>query len=349
MPTILITGGCGYIGSHTAIELLNENRFDVISIDNLSHSTERTLERIEAITGKRMLNYAIDLRELEATRMVFEAHNDIVGVIHFAALKSVAESVNVPLTYYDNNLGGLINILRCCAEYGVANFIFSSSCSIYGNISQLPVKEDSPVNKVESPYANTKLIGEQIMQDFCRAGKAVSCVSLRYFNPVGAHTSGLNGEVPSNRPNNLVPMITQAAAGLIPRLTVYGGDYPTRDGTCIRDYVHVTDIAIAHIKALDYLMHASQKNLYEVFNLGSGKGVSVLEAIEAFQRVTGQQLPYHIGPRRAGDVQAIYSDCSKARKQLGWTATRSIDDMMASAWKWQQTLLHEQQQLFIEG
>jgi len=338
MPAILITGGCGYIGSHTAIEILNENRFDVISIDNLSNSSEDTIDRIEAITGQRMLNYAIDLRDREAVRHVFEKHPDIVGVIHFAALKSVGESVEEPLLYYDNNFGSLISILQCCEEFEVANFIFSSSCSIYGNIDELPVTEDTLIWQVESPYANTKIVGEQILKDLTRARRDINCISLRYFNPAGAHESGLNGEIPTNRPNNLVPVITQAAAGLIPQLKVFGGDYDTRDGSCIRDFIHVSDIAIAHIKALNYLLEHRNESQYDVFNLGTGQGISILEAIHAFERVTGQSCNYSIVDRREGDVVAIYSDCSKANEKLGWVAERSIDEMMASAWKWQQTL-----------
>lgn len=341
MPTILITGGCGYIGSHTAIELLEENRFNVISIDNLSNATEEVLDRIEAVTGKRMTNYAIDLCDLQATREVFEANPDIVGVIHFAAFKSVGESVEQPLWYYENNFSSLINVLKCCETYGVPHVIFSSSCSIYGNVDQLPVSEDTPVKDVESPYASTKLVGERILQDFVRSCDEVKCISLRYFNPVGAHASGLNGELPGNRPSNLVPAITQTAAGLLPQLTVFGGDYETRDGSCIRDFIHVTDIAIAHIKALDYLMAEQQEAPYEVYNLGTGQGVSIFEAISAFEQVTGQQLNYVVGERRPGDVVAIYSDSSRAKERLGWEATRGIREMMASAWKWQENLSRE--------
>lgn len=341
MPAILITGGCGYIGSHTAIEILEENCFDVLSIDNLSNSTESVLDRIENITGKRIKNYQIDLRDIEATREVFETHPEIVGVIHFAALKSVAESVEEPLLYYDNNFLSLINILKCCKEFDISNLIFSSSCSIYGNIDSLPVREETMIQQVESPYANTKLIGEQIIRDFTKANPNMNCISLRYFNPVGAHKSGLNGEVPTNRPNNLVPVITQAASGLIPHLTVYGGDYDTRDGSCIRDFIHVTDIAIAHIKGLNYLLEGKNKTPFNVFNLGSGEGVSVLEMIEAFERVTGERLNYTVGDRRDGDVVAIYSDCSKAERELGWVAELGIDEMMDSAWKWQQGLNRE--------
>ncbi|MDX2282561.1 MAG: UDP-glucose 4-epimerase GalE [Bacteroidia bacterium] len=343
MPTILITGGCGYIGSHTAVELLERGQAEVISIDNLCNSSEQTLDRIEAITGKRMRNYAVDLCDLEATREVFRQHPDIEGVIHFAALKSVGESVEQPLRYFHNNTESLLNILACCKEFGVKGLIFSSSCSLYGNISSLPVTEETPLSEPESPYAYTKLLGERILKDFTRAHAGTQVIALRYFNPVGAHHTGLIGEDPINKPSNLVPVITQTASGLIPKMSVFGGDYPTRDGSCVRDYVHVTDIALAHLTALEYLREGRQEALYDVYNLGSGQGVTVLEAIGAFERNTGVQLRYEVGPRRPGDVVAIYSDCSKALRQLGWTAERGIDEMMRSAWKWQQHVNAERQ------
>ncbi|MDX1909085.1 MAG: UDP-glucose 4-epimerase GalE [Bacteroidia bacterium] len=334
-PIILITGGSGYIGSHTAIELINEGRYEVVSLDSHVNSSNRTLDRIEEITGTRIRAYDVDLCDLAATRQVFADNQGIAGVVHFAALKSVGDSVENPLGYYENNLLSLINILKLCEEFAVPNFIFSSSCSIYGNISSLPVTEETLVSEPESPYAYTKLVGERIIRDFCQISQHVRGISLRYFNPVGSHASGLNGEAPIGRPNNLVPVITQTAAGLIPQMTVFGGDYPTRDGSCVRDYIHVTDIAIAHLKALDHLVKHPDGKAYDAFNLGSGQGVSVLEAIEAFERITGQQLNYVVGPRRPGDVVAIYSDCSKARDVLGWTPQYGIDEMIASAWKWQ--------------
>lgn len=342
--SILITGGCGYIGSHTAIALLEQGKEDVISIDNYINSSPETLDRVEAITGKRFINYDIDLRNAEAVDKVFENHPDITGVIHFAALKAVGESVAKPLYYYENNMLGLINILKSCSQHGVKHVIFSSSCTVYGEIDPgfLPVKENTPVQPANSPYGWTKHMGEQIMQDFLHtAPEGFKGIALRYFNPVGAHASGLNGELPNGRPSNLVPFITQSAAGLLPPLTVFGGDYPTRDGTCIRDYIHVSDIAEAHVKALEYLAQGKQEDDFDTINLGSGTGVTVLEAIQAFERAAGQELVYHVGDRRPGDVSAIYSDCSKAKELLGWIPQNGIDDMMASAWKWQQQLLEK--------
>lgn len=342
MAKILITGGCGYIGSHTAIEILQEGRYGIVSVDNFSNSSTTVLDRIQSITGQEMKNYSIDLCHLDATRQVFIENPDIVGVIHFAASKSVGESVEKPLDYYNNNFTSLINILRSCEEFGVRHVIFSSSCSVYGNIDTLPVTEETPLaDRVESPYANTKRVGEQIMSDFLATANDMSGIALRYFNPVGGHVSGLNGELPINRPSNLVPVITQVASGIIPKLTVFGSDYDTRDGSCIRDYIHVTDIAIAHIKAMDYLLKEKNEEAYEFFNLGSGDGVTVLEAIEAFERNTGLSLNYEIGPRRPGDVGAIYSDSSKALERFGWETQFGIDEMMTSAWKWQETLNSE--------
>ncbi|MEO0896482.1 MAG: UDP-glucose 4-epimerase GalE [Bacteroidota bacterium] len=337
MAKILITGGTGYIGSHTAIELMMEGRFEVISIDNLVNSSDRTVDRLTEITGKRLKNYNVDLCDLDATRAVFAENPDIVGVIHFAALKAVGESVEQPLRYYSNNFNSMMNILSCCREFDVHNFIFSSSCSVYGNIDKLPVTEETPVTETESPYAHTKLVGERIIEDFSKVSD-VNCIALRYFNPVGGHASGLNGEDPINKPNNLVPVITRTAAGIIPKMTVFGGDYPTRDGTCIRDYIHVTDIAKAHMNAMDYLLESKNGAKYERFNLGSGNGVTVLEAIEAFEKVSGVKLNYEIGDRRPGDVISIYSDSSLAKEKLGWVAEKGIEEMMASAWKWQEYL-----------
>lgn len=341
MSAILITGGTGYIGSHTAIELLKGGRYEVISIDNHINSSARTLDRVEAITGKRMLNYNVDATDRAAVEEVFKNHPNIVGVIHFAALKAVGESVEKPLDYYGNNFGSLINLLHCCEKYDVGAFIFSSSCSVYGNIKQLPVTEESPVAETESPYAHTKLVGERIIQDFIKASEKVNAIALRYFNPVGGDESGLNGEDPVNRPSNLVPVITMVAAGLMPKLSVFGGDYDTRDGSCVRDYIHVTDIAQAHIKAIDFLVEGRNTEQYDLFNLGSGNGVTVLEAIEAFERITGKSLNYEVAPRREGDVVAIYSDSSKAKELLAWEANLGIDEMMASAWKWQENLMAE--------
>jgi UDP-glucose 4-epimerase len=343
MASILVTGGCGYIGSHTIVELLRQGRFSVISADNLSNASEKTLDRIEALTGQRVRNYATDLSDREGVEEIFRNHPDIAGVIHFAALKSVGESVEKPLFYYENNILSLTRLLDACLRHGVKQFIFSSSCSLYGNIQQLPVNEDTPLSEPESPYAYTKLVGERILKDVVRIAPGLKAIALRYFNPVGADASGLIGEVPLGRPSNLVPAITQAASGWIPQMTVFGGDYDTRDGSCVRDYIHVSDIADAHLMALDYLMEGKNEAPFEVYNLGSGQGVTVLEAIHAFEAASGIRPPYVIGPRRAGDVVAIYSDSSRAKARLGWEARRDIAEMMASAWKWQQRLNEERE------
>ncbi|MFK7973186.1 MAG: UDP-glucose 4-epimerase GalE [Bacteroidia bacterium] len=343
--SILITGGCGYIGSHTLISLLEGGNDQVISIDNYLNSSAQTIDRIEQVTGKRVLNYAIDLCDEKALNEVFDKHSDITGIIHFAALKAVGDSVEKPLFYYRNNMQGLINLLQQCQNRHIKNFIFSSSCTVYGEIdpSYLPVKENTPLQPANSPYGWTKHMGEQIMQDFlATAPEDFQGIALRYFNPVGAHPTGLIGELPNGRPSNLVPFITQSAAGILPPLAVFGDDYPTRDGTCIRDYIHVSDIAEAHVLALSYLMAGKQDGKFDVYNLGSGNGVTVLEAIQAFERASGRKLEYNIAPRRSGDVSAIYSDSSKAAEQLGWIPKFGIDDMMASAWKWQQGLVESQ-------
>lgn len=338
MPTILITGGTGYIGSHTAIEIINQGNYEVISIDNQMNSSIEALDRVEAITGKRLKNYSVDVCDLKAVEEIFDQHPDIEGVIHFAALKAVGESVAEPLRYYRNNFVSLLNMLQCCEKYEVSNFIFSSSCTVYGDISDIPVTEKTPTTEAASPYGCTKLYGERMIQDFIFASKHVKAIALRYFNPVGGHDSGLNGEDPINRPNNLVPVITQTASGIIPKITVFGGDYDTRDGSCIRDYIHVVDIATAHIKAMDYLVAKKNTEAYERFNLGSGEGVSVLEAIHAFEKVTGVSVNYEVGDRRPGDVEKIYSDSSLAKEKLGWEPKYGIEEMMASAWKWQENL-----------
>lgn len=333
--TIIVTGGAGYIGSHTIIELLENTNYNVISIDNLSNSSSKTFKRIEKITGKKIVNYVVDLCDKKKTEAVFEKENNIAGIIHFAAFKSVPESVNDPYSYYSNNINSLLNILECCLKYNINNFIFSSSCSVYGNISELPVKETTPLGKAESPYAFTKQIGEELIKDYAKAFPALSTIALRYFNPVGAHLSGLIGEDPINRPTSLVPVITQTAIGKIKQMTVHGTDYDTRDGSCIRDYIHVTDIAIAHIKGLEYILQKKQKNNFSIFNLGTGNGVSVLEAIHAFEKITNEKLNYTIGPKRPGDVSAIYSDTSLSEKELEWKTKFSLDQMMETAWKWE--------------
>ncbi|MCG9912359.1 MAG: UDP-glucose 4-epimerase GalE [Flavobacteriales bacterium] len=338
LSCVLVTGGAGYIGSHTIIELFNAGVQTVISVDNYSNSTEETYARIEAVCGKNPVHYEADISHPGHLKTICKAHPEIQGIIHFAALKAVGESVEKPLEYYRNNLDGLLHVLECVAEFQIKSFIFSSSCTVYGQTSVFPVNENTPLSEPESPYGYTKLAGERIIRDFAVIHPEIHCVLLRYFNPVGAHPSGLIGEIQLQKPNNLVPIITMSAAGILPAFSVHGNDYPTRDGTCIRDYVHVCDIADAHVKALRFSQSEVQTVNPEIFNLGSGEGVSVLEAIKAFERVNQLVLNYAIGPRRAGDISAIYSDSSKAEKQLQWKPAYTLDDMMASAWKWQQNL-----------
>ncbi|MDF1672243.1 MAG: UDP-glucose 4-epimerase GalE [Vicingaceae bacterium] len=335
---ILITGGSGYIGSHTIIEIFKNTDWEVLSIDNYSNSSELSYQRIEDITGKKPTYFNVDLRDLEATEKVFSENIGIDGIIHFAAFKAVGESVEEPLMYYDNNLNSLANVLKCQEKFKIPNLIFSSSCSVYGNIDELPVTESSHLAKAESPYAYTKQIGEVMLQDFAKTNPLFKTIALRYFNPVGAHLSGLNGELSSNRPNNLVPFITQTAIGKHDKLTVFGSDYPTRDGTCVRDYIHVSDIANAHVVALKKLFEEKSFPAYDVINLGTGNGVTVLEAINAFEKVSEKKLNFDIGERRDGDVGEIYADNTKAKQVLGWEAKTTIDEMMDSAWKWEQYL-----------
>lgn len=331
---ILITGGTGYIGSHTIVELI-ENGYDVISIDNYINSSEEPVKRIAEITGKHIKNYVTDLCDKEALESVFQQNQDIEGIIHFAALKAVGESVEKPLLYYKNNISGLINLLACCRQYDVSNFIFSSSCSVYGNVDSLPVTENTPISQAESPYAHTKQIGEEIVRNALK-GTGTQSILLRYFNPGGAHPSGLMGESPINPALNLVPIITELAAGIREKLVVFGTDYDTRDGSCIRDYIHVVDLANAHVKAMDFMLAGKQDQDTEIFNLGIGQGVTVLEAIKAFEDISNIKLPYTLGPRRDGDVIAVYADYSKAKRELGWDPKYSIQDIMKTAWMWQQ-------------
>ncbi len=334
--TVLVTGGCGYIGSHTIIDLL-EKGYGVVSLDNLSNSSEKALERVKKITGREVKNYKLDLRDFSALRQMFAEWPHVHGIIHFAALKSVGESVQKPLLYYENNIGGLVNLLRCVREFGVKNFVFSSSCSVYGNAKKLPVTEDAPLQEAESPYARTKQMGEDICRDFIRAWpQKHRCVLLRYFNPAGAHPSGLTGEAPGKEAENLVPVLTEAALGLREEVVVFGDDYPTRDGSCIRDYIHIMDLAEAHSLALAFADRQKSAGTCEVFNLGSGKGTTVLEAIAAFERSTGVDLPWRIGPRRPGDVIAVYANYDKAARLLGWKPRYGIDDIMRTAWAWSQ-------------
>ncbi len=337
MATIIVTGGAGYIGSHTIIELLTSTDFKVVSIDNFSNSTSRSYQRIKDISGKSFDSLELDLCNNKELNAQLSKIADIVGIIHFAAFKSVPESVADPLLYYNNNLNSLTNILNFAKEKKIKNFIFSSSCSVYGNADELPVTENTPLKAAESPYGHTKQIGEEIINFMCKAIPELNAVLLRYFNPVGAHPSGKIGEFPLNRPNNLVPIITQTAVGKN-SLTVFGNDFDTRDGSCIRDYIHVSDIADAHVKALNYLIENKNKKKSTVFNLGTGNGVSVLEAIRSFEKVSGKKLNYTIGSRRDGDVVAIYANNNLAKTELNWIPRFSLDDMMGSAWKWQQNL-----------
>ena len=335
---ILITGGAGYIGSHTIIEIIENTDWEVISVDNFFNSSEETYARIKEITGKDIKHYNVDLRNLSATESVFIENPDIMGVIHFAAFKAVGESVENPLMYYDNNINSLNNILKCQSKFNVPNLIFSSSCSVYGNVEELPVTENSKLSKPESPYAYTKQIGEIMVDDFIKVNDSLKAISLRYFNPVGAHLSGLNGELSNTKPNNLVPYITQTAIGKLDCLTVFGDDYDTRDGTCIRDYIHVSDIANAHVLALENLLNEKIEKSHDILNLGTGNGVTVLEAITAFEKVSGNKLNYKIGGRREGDVATIYADNEKAKNILNWKSKISLDEMMLSAWKWEKNL-----------
>jgi UDP-glucose 4-epimerase len=332
---IIVTGGAGYIGSHTIIELIHEGNFEIISIDNFSNSKPLAIDLIENITGVKIKNYAIDLCDNTALDKVFEIEKNIIGIIHFAAYKYVQESTVFPNKYYHNNLESLINILEACKKHHINHFIFSSSCSIYGNIELLPVNEQTAIGKAESPYAYTKQIGEKIVEDFVRVYKEMKAINLRYFNPAGSHISGMIGEMPTKNYFNVVPIVTRTAIGKMPPMKVFGKELPTRDGTCIRDYIHVSDIAVAHIKALQYLINnTTTQNLF-AFNIGSGEGVSVLEAIHSFEKVSGQKLNYELGDARHGDVVAIYSDSSLANKELGWTCKYTLDDMMDSAWRWE--------------
>jgi len=343
MNKILVTGGCGYIGGHTIVDLI-ENGFDVISIDNLSRGSLKMLHGIEKVVGRPVKNYKVDLCDLEDTEAVFIENPDIIGVIHFAAYKSVPESVKEPLKYFRNNINSLVNILQCAQEYDVNNFVFSSSCSVYGNAKKLPVVESAPLAEPESPYARTKVMGEAICRDFSVQNKRFQATLLRYFNPVGAHPSSLIGEL-QETPENLVPVITQTAIGKRKEMSVFGSDYPTRDGSCVRDYIHVMDIANAHTKALQYLIKGKNKENCEIFNMGSGNGVTVLELIAAFEKVSGQKLNYKVAPRRAGDVEQVYANNSKAKERLGWEAKYNLDQMMETAWNWEVALKRESEKV----
>lgn len=335
MHKILVTGGLGFIGSHTVVELQNEG-FEVVIIDDLSNSTIDVLDKITSITNIKPSFFKIDLKDKKAVTNFFN-ENTIDGVIHFAASKAVGESVEKPLEYYENNIGSLINLLRQMKDKKVNNFIFSSSCTVYGQADKLPITENAPIKPAESPYGNTKQIGEEIIKDTTKISE-LKAVALRYFNPIGAHESAKIGELPIGIPQNLIPFVTQTAAGLRKELSVFGKDYPTPDGTAIRDYIHVVDLAKAHIIAMQRLLKNNQKKPFEIFNIGTGKGNSVLEVIQSFEKVTGLKLNYKFVDRREGDITAAYADTTIANNELGWKAKLTLEDALLSAWKWQQTL-----------
>lgn len=333
---ILVTGGLGFIGSHTVVELQNEG-FDVVVIDNLSNSSIDVLQGIENITGKKPHFENIDLRDKKSVQDFFIMHNNISGVIHFAASKAVGESVENPLLYYENNINALVYLLQELKDKSEACFIFSSSCTVYGQAKVMPITENAPVQSAMSPYGNTKQIGEEIITDVAKVS-AIKAILLRYFNPIGAHSSSEIGELPLGVPQNLVPFITQTAIGLRNELSVFGSDYPTPDGTAIRDYIHVVDLAKAHVVALKRLIEKKNLESVETFNIGTGKGSSVLEVITAFEKVTNQKLPYKIVGRREGDVVEAYADTKKANTILGWEAKLSLEEALENAWKWEQKI-----------
>jgi UDP-glucose 4-epimerase len=334
---IIVTGGTGYIGSHTAVELIEEG-YEVILLDNLYNSEAVVADRIGKITGKKPQLEVLDLCKKKKLNVFFRKNKNIEAIIHFAAYKAVGESVKKPLEYYMNNLVSLMNLLGAMIEFRIPSMVFSSSCTVYGQPEKLPVTEDAPIQPAISPYGNTKQIGEEIIRDTVSVKKNLKAISLRYFNPIGAHPSALIGELPRGVPENLVPFITQTASGLREELKVFGNDYNTQDGSCIRDYLHVTDLAKAHVIAVKRLIENKNKKNYEVFNLGTGKGVSVLEAIESFERVSGIKLKYKITGRRAGDIEKIWADPSLANKELGWKTLSSLDEAMKTAWDWEKKI-----------
>jgi len=334
MKKILVTGGTGYIGSHTSVELI-ESGYEVIIVDNLSNSTIEALDGIEQITGVRPHFEKFDLCDREKVFQLFSKYGDIKAIIHFAAFKAVGESVEKPLEYYRNNLTSLINLLYAMEKFNEPGLVFSSSCTVYGQPDILPVTEAAPVKKALAPYGNTKQISEEIIQDSLIANKKLKAIALRYFNPVGAHKSGLIGELPIGVPLNLVPFVTQTVAGIRGKLKVFGNDYNTSDGSAVRDYINVTDLAKAHVIAVERLLSNKNKSAYEVFNLGTGNGVSVLEIIKAFEKATGEKVNYEIVNRRAGDIEKVWADTSYANHELGWKAETSLEETLASAWKWE--------------
>lgn len=334
---IIITGGTGYIGSHTAVAFILKG-FSVILVDNLCNSDITVLDRIQEITGTKPEFEQIDLTDNHKTKSFFERHKDASGVINFAALKAVGESVQKPIKYYQNNISILLNVLESMEIYGISNLIFSSSATVYGLPDSLPITENAPTKRPTSPYGNTKKISEEIIEDLSNISEVFSAISLRYFNPIGAHDSGKLGESPSGIPNNLMPFITQTAVGVRDELKIFGNDYDTPDGTAVRDYLHVVDLAKAHVMALDRLLNKHSKSNFEVYNLGTGIGYSVLDVIQSFEKTTGLKLNYSFDQRREGDVPQLYSDPSKANEELQWEASLSLDDMTRSSWNWEQSL-----------
>ena len=331
---ILVTGGTGYIGSHTVVELQNEG-FEVVIIDDLSNSSIEVLDAIEKITGTRPGFEQFNLTDRDKTDAFFKKHTNVEAIIHFAAYKAVGESVQKPLEYYRNNLVSLMNLLESMKKYEVSNMVFSSSCTVYGQPDKLPVTESTPRKSAESPYGNTKAISEDIMRDFSAVNNGVNCIALRYFNPIGAHPSALIGELPVGVPNNLVPFITQTAAGLRDELKIFGDDYDTEDGTAIRDYINVVDLAKAHVVAINRLLENNNKSSYEFFNVGTGNGYSVMQLVKTFIKVNGVDLPYQIADRRAGDIEKIWADTTFANEELGWKAEKTLDETLKSAWEWE--------------
>lgn len=334
---ILVTGGAGYIGSHTVVAL-HEAGYEAVIVDNFSNSSKSVLQGLEEITGSSPRLYELDCTDRQAMQQVFEKEGNIEGVIHFAAYKAVGESVNEPLKYYQNNLGSLLVLLELMEKNGVKNLVFSSSCTVYGQPEKLPVTESTPTQPASSPYGRTKQMCEDILSDLQKSKSPVRSLALRYFNPIGAHESALIGELPSGVPNNLIPFVTQTAAGIRKEITVFGDDYNTPDGTCVRDYIHVMDLADAHIKAFEYLDKVSEESFYDTVNVGTGQGNTVLEVINAFEKVSGQKLNYRIGERRAGDVEKVWANVDKANKELKWQAQYDIERSLADAWRWQQQL-----------
>ena len=337
--TILVTGGTGFIGSHTTVELI-EAGYNVVIVDNLSNSKAEVVDGIEKITGVRPAFENVDLRDKEATENVFKKYPGINGIIHFAASKAVGESVEKPLLYYRNNIVSLVNLLELMPVYGVKGIIFSSSCTVYGQPSKenLPVTEEAPIQKALSPYGNTKQINEEIIQDYVKSGANISAILLRYFNPIGSHPSGIIGEMPNGVPANLIPYLTQTAIGIRPCLSVFGDDYDTPDGSCIRDFIYVLDLAKAHVAAMARILDGKNTEPVEIYNVGTGKGVSVFELIHTFEKCTGVKLNYKVVPRRPGDIEKVWGNVDKANKVLGWKAVHTLEEALSSAWNWQKKL-----------